>query len=307
MISCMVFAGLGAVGSIYARMATVSGKVECFAVVADPSSYKTRPVEINGDRLDIRLVKREDIRQTADLLIIAVKWHHLLKTLEEVAPCVRQGTVILSLLNGVESEAVIERRFPGAIVLRSYCSGVDSNRVGRSVHMNRCGKIVFGDPSGRQTETIAQVSEAFARTGIPFEAVSDIERQMWWKLMVNAGMNQVSAVNGLTYGEFRENPEAMDRMHRVQREVIAVANAQGIPMDESDILKWDWQLATLSAGGFSSTLQDVRSRRKTEVEIYGGEICRLGRLYHVDTPENERLYAEIRAMERRYLDESDSI
>ena len=307
MISCMVFAGLGAVGSIYARMATASGKAECFAVVADPASYKTRPVEINGDRLDIRLVKREDIRETADLLIIAVKWHHLRKTLEEVAPCVRRGTVILSLLNGVESEAVIEERFPEAVVLPSYCSGVDSNRVGRSVHMNRCGKIVFGDPSGRQTETIAQVSEAFARTGIPFEAVSDIERQMWWKLMVNAGMNQVSAVNGLTYGEFRENPEAVDRMHRVQREVIAVANAQGIPMDESDILKWDWQLATLSAGGFSSTLQDVRSRRKTEVEIYGGEICRLGRLYHVDTPENERLYAEIRAMEARYLGEDNPV
>lgn len=102
-------------------------------------------------------------------------------------------------------------------------------------------------------------------------------------------------------GEFRQNDEAMARMHRAQCEVIAVAQASGVPMTKADIARWDRQLASLSPGGFSSTLQDIRARRKTEVELYGEEICRLGRELGVPTPENQALAEEIRRIELTYL------
>ena len=57
----------------------------------------------------------------------------------------------------------------------------------------------------------------------------------------------------------------------------------------------------LSCHGLSSTLHDVRARRKTEVELYGEEICRMGGQLGIATPENQRLVGAIHAIEQQYL------
>lgn len=300
MIRSVAFAGIGSVGAIYAELALRCGQAPCFAIVRDKASYRQYPVSINGNLLPIPLMTPEEGR-AVDLVIVAVKWHVLGDALEQIAPFVGEGTIILSLLNGVSSERVIADRFPQARVLLSICSGIDSNRQGRAVCMSRRGKIVFGEETGEMSEAVRDVAQYFGCAGIPHETPGDMQRQMWWKLMVNVGMNQVSAVTDLDYEGVRTRADVMEQMHRAQREVIAVANAQGIPMDERDIEKWDRQLAGLSCHGISSTLQDIRARRKTEVELYGEEICRLGQRLGIPTPENEELVKKIRRIEKEYL------
>lgn len=300
MIRSVAFAGIGAVGAIYAELALMDEDVPCFAVVKDKASYEELPVSVNGRMLNISL-KTPLEGERVDLVMIAVKWNALEDVLNQLAPFVGEGTIILSLLNGVNSESVIAARFPQARVLPAMCSGIDSNRQGRAVTMNLRGKIVFGELSGELSEEVQAVAQYFERTGIPYETPKDMLHRMWWKLMVNVGMNQVSAVTGLDYEGVRTNPEVMDQMHRAQREVIAVANKLGIMMGEKDIEEWDNQLKTLSNHGLSSTLQDIRARRKTEVELYGGEICQLGCRLGVPTPENERLVARIKEIEGLYL------
>lgn len=300
MIRSVAFAGIGSVGAIYAELALQYADVPCFAVVKDKASYAERPVSVNGQMLNIPL-KTPLEGEPVDLVMIAVKWNALEAVLDQLAPFIGEGTIVLSLLNGVNSESVIAARFPQARVLPAMCSGIDSNRQGRAVRMNRRGKIVFGELNGERSADVQAVAQYFERAAIPFEAPNDMLHRMWWKLMVNVGMNQVSAVTGLDYEGVRTNPDAMDRMHRAQREVIAVANELGIMMDDRDIEEWDNQLMTLSCHGLSSTLQDIRAHRKTEVELYGGEICQLGRRLGVPTPENERLVARIREIEQEYL------
>ena len=300
MIGSVAFSGLGSVGAIYAQLASRQKDVPCFAVVRETESFGRQPVSVNGERLDIPLRTPEQVHAAADLILIAVKWHALADALEQIAPAVGPGTVILSLLNGISSEQVIARRFPQASVLYAFGSGIDSNRVGRAVRMNRRGRIVFGPRTEGQEADTAAVQAYFERAGIPHEVSCEMQRELWWKLMVNVGMNQVSAVMDLNFGDFRRSEEALCRMRRAQREVIAVANAQGIAMDERDIGRWERQLAGLSADGLSSTLQDVRAHRKTEVELYGGEICRLGEILGVPTPVNAELLRRIREIEASF-------
>lgn len=300
MIRSVAFAGIGAVGAIYAELALRYKDVPCFAVVRDKASYAERPVSVNGRLMDIPLRTPQE-GKPVDLVVVAVKWNALDDVLDQLKPFVGAETIILSLLNGVSSEAVIESHFPQAKVLLAMCSGIDSSRESRAVSMRRRGKIVLGEADGSRSDAVNAVGEYLERADIPFEIPEDMLHQMWWKLMVNVGMNQVSAVTGLDYEGVRTNPEVMEQMHRAQREVIAVANAQGIPMDEHDIEAWDRQLAGLSCCGISSTLQDIRARRKTEVEIYGETICRLGKALGIPTPENERLVRRIREIEKSYL------
>ena len=301
MIRSVAFVGIGAVGEMYAQRAVLCAQVPCAAIVRDASSYQSNPVFVNDEKLEIPLLTEADSHAPFDLIILAVKWHAFEAMLEQMAPFVGRGTVMLSLLNGIQSEKRLMERFPQAHVLPALCSGVDSNRSGRRVHMNRIGEIVFGELDGQISGAVRDVEQYFRAAQIPYCISGEIEHALWWKLMVNVGMNQVSSVMNLTYGAFRRNDEAMARMHRAQREVIAVARASGVPMTQEDIARWDRQLASLSPDGFSSTLQDVRARRKTEVELYGEEICRLGRALGVPTPENQALAEEIRRIESTYL------
>ncbi|MBQ2991429.1 MAG: ketopantoate reductase family protein [Clostridia bacterium] len=301
MIESVAFAGLGAVGAIYAQPACLLSQVPCYAIVRNKQSYLDHPVSVNGERLKMEMINPEEAEKPASLVIVAVKWHTFPEVLEQIAPVVGEGTIILSLLNGISSEQVIRSRFPQARVLLAMCSGVDSNRQGRAVCMNRRGRIVFGETDGRISEAVADVAAYFDLAGIPYDTPRDMLHQMWWKLMVNVGMNQVSAVTGLHYEGVRSNPAVMEQMHRAQREVIDIANALGITMDERDIEAWDKQLDTLCCDGLSSTLQDIRAKRKTEVELYGETICRLGKSLGIETPENRRLAERIREIESEYL------
>ena len=301
MIHAVAFAGLGAVGAIYAQRASLCTETPSTAIVRDSCSYQKDPVFINGNRLDLPLLTPTQQHEPFDLIIVAVKWHTFKQTMEQIAPFTGDKTIILSLLNGIQSEKLLMQRFPQAHVLPALCSGVDSNRTGRRVSMNRIGQIVFGEPNGQVSDAMLAVADYFQRVQIPYSFSNEIEHALWWKLMVNVGINQVSGVMNLNYGAFRQNEEAMMRMHRAQREVIAIARAKGIPMTEADMDQWDHQLNSLSPDGFSSTLQDIRARRKTEVELYGDEICRMGRELGIATPENKALASAIHQIEQAYL------
>lgn len=300
MINTVAFAGLGSVGAIYAQLAVRCREVPCFSIVRDAASHRVEPVSVNGELLGIPLLTPEQVVRKADLILVAVKYHALEDALSQIAPAVREGTIILSLLNGISSEWIISRRFPQAQVLYAFGSGIDANRTGRAVQMNRRGTIVFGASGPEQAQAVEEVRAYFQKADIPFAVSGNIIRDLWWKLMVNVGMNQVSAVTGLTFGAFRENEEAMNLMRSAQREVIAVANAQGIPMNGEDIAQWEKQLAGLSPQGLSSTLQDIRAQRKTEVALYGEEICRQGKKWGIPTPVNEKLVSRIHEIEQSF-------
>ena len=47
-------------------------------------------------------------------------------------------------------------------------------------------------------------------------------------------------------------------------------------------------------------LQDVLARRKTEVEAFGGTVCKLAKKHDIDVPVNEALVKFITAMEETF-------
>jgi 2-dehydropantoate 2-reductase len=121
---------------------------------------------------------------------------------------------------------------------------------------------------------------------------------LWWKFMINVGINQASAALRSTYGLFQTSREAKDLMESAMREVAAIARGLGIDLTEEDILKWNRVLSGLSPGGKTSMLQDVEAGRKTEVEMFAGKVMELGRRHNIPTPVNEKLYRLIKGMEQ---------
>ncbi len=164
------------------------------------------------------------------------------------------------------------------------------------------GKLFFGEARNSElTERVRKLQSLFDRAGILYETPDDMIRVLWWKFMINVGINQVSAILGASYGVFQRSQEARDLMESAMREVMAIAKAAKVNLFEKDVEDWYAFLSRLSPDGKTSMVQDVEARRKTEVEMFAGKVIELGNRYGIETPVNMTLFRFIKAMEKEYL------
>lgn len=298
MPSRVVLVGLGAVGAGYGSRLLKAG-VD-LRVVADAdrvARYGHLPTFVNGESFQFRLA--DAAAPAADVVLVAVKRGALDAAMELLAPHVGPGTVILSLLNGIDSEELLAQAFPQAVVLLSLSVGIDAVREGREVHYSSLGRIVFGEPAnpGPHADAVARVSALLDSAGIAWQVPPDMVRELWWKYLINVGINQVSAIITAPYRVFQVEGEARATMIAAQREVIAVANALGVGLDDSDLERWLQVLAGLGPDNFTSMAQDALAGRPTEVDSFAGTMISLGERTGVPVPVNRVLHGLLKGRE----------
>ncbi|MDW7652441.1 MAG: ketopantoate reductase family protein, partial [Bacillota bacterium] len=275
--------GLGAIGGAYASRIMDSAP-ETLQVIVDQDRIKRyRPgILVNGKRYEFPYVSPDASAEPADLILVTVKFHHLDNAVRAIKNHVGPDTVILSLLNGISSEEIIGEEYGLAKVLYGMCVGIDAVRYGTAVSYSAEGKIYFGEKdNSRTTQRVAAVAEFFDQCSIPYVIPEDMMRTLWWKFMVNVGINQVSGVLRAPYGVFQNIPQAERLMRRAMLEVVQIAGAAGIPLHENEIDDFIVFLNSLSPEGKTSMLQDVEAGRKTEVEMFAGEVCRQGKTFGI--------------------------
>ncbi|HBE79036.1 MAG TPA: 2-dehydropantoate 2-reductase [Firmicutes bacterium] len=303
-IQKVYISGLGAIGSAYASL-LFEADPALVTVIADPERigrYQKNGITVNGKPYPFQYSQPGFSQGPADLILIAVKQHHLEQSIRDIRDFVAEHTIILSLLNGITSEEIIGRTYGDDKLLFSFVVGTDATREGTSTRFANIGKIVFGDKMNRNfSPKVAAVKELFDRVGIPYQIPEDMLRELWWKFMMNVGINQTSAILKAPYGVFQKVAEARELMAMASREVIHLAERNGINLCEADIQKYIQVIDTISAAGKTSMLQDVEACRKTEVETFAGTVIELGKKYGVETPVNQILYRMIKTLEQTYL------
>ena len=119
--------------------------------------------------------------------------------------------MVVSVLNGVSSEATLAAAYGADKILHAFAVGNDVVREGSHTRYTRLGSLVFGAPSNdRSDPRVVALEQLLGRAGIPHLVPDDILREQWWKFVLNVGVNQVSAVLRAPYRAFREVPEVRD-------------------------------------------------------------------------------------------------
>ncbi len=264
------------------------------------TALEARGITVNGVHYPVRVSDTEQAEAYADLIIVAVKGYHLPAAIRDMKTHVGPETLIVSVMNGIDSEAQLGEAFGPDKVLYCIALGIDAVRApDGSVTNTQEGKILFGEAKNSGwTEKVKRVAGAFDRARITYEVPVDMIRSLWWKFMINVGVNQVSAVLRAPYGAFQTVPEARQLMETAMGEVIRLAAAEGVALREADIGEWVRILSGLSPEGKTSMLQDVEAGRKTEVELFGGKVLELAAKHKLQVPVNETIYRIIKVMER---------
>ena len=296
--------GLGAVGGAYGSK-LYEMDPRCIKIIADSQRigrYLKNGIIINESTYPFEYIRPEETADPADLVIVAVKQHHLEQVIKDIRNFINSDTIILSLLNGITSEEILGKEYGMDRMLYSFCVGTDSVREGTKIHFSSIGKIVFGEKTNYTvTSKVTAVKELFEAAKIPYSIPENMIRELWWKFMVNVGINQISAILRAPYGVFQNVKEAKELMDSASREVIELSVKAGINLCEDDILTFTRILHTLSPDGKTSMLQDIEAGRKTEVEIFAGAVIELGCKYGIATPVNKMLFNMISTLEQMNL------
>ena len=293
--------GAGALGSYFAGRFFDTPEFSTVLIAKESRLERLQRdgLEINGKHYPFAVIDPEQSQEPMDLIIVALKQYHLEEALRGLDKLVGDDTIFVSFMNGLESEDCIAEIFGMDKVLHGISVGIDALRQGNQMTYTNPGKHYFGELNNAElSEKVRRVQKAFERAGIVYETPVDMLRIMWWKFMINVGMNQASAVMRAPYGIFHKDANAQELMEALMREVIALAQAQGINLSGRDIDEWYPFLHGLSPQGKTSMLQDIEAGRKTEVEIFGGKVVELGKTYAIPTPVNETLLRIIRVLEQ---------
>lgn len=282
--------GFGALGTMYAADFTRALGKENVRVLADrdrTEKYLSQKSTFNGEVCDFSFCDAAGETRPAQLLLFAVKYGALPAAMEETSHLVGPDTVLLSVLNGIRSEEDLANRFGADKVVHCIARKMDAGKAGTTAVCRNHGELAIGILGEGKEENLAAVAELFARIGFPYVISGDIRRDLWNKLLCNVGVNQTCSYLGGGYGLVQVPGEARSMMQAAMREVVAVANAEGVPLSEQDVIEWTATLDGLDPEGEPSMRQDSKAGRPTEVALFAGTICALGKKHGIPTPVND--------------------
>ena len=301
MLKNVLFLGLGAVGaSIASQFADADYPISVLCDITRKERYKQNGFIINNKRYDFSYYTPDEYHLPVDLIIIAVKYNNLRDAIKQLKGLVGEKTIIMSLLNGIDSEEIIAEYLGNNNIVPSFIYKIDATKTNNVVTHFSKGIIVFGEKTGNISTNINLIKEIFDRAVINYEVSGHIVKRMWWKYMANIGLNQTTAVLRAPYEVIQKVAYAQELARLAMEEVVLISKVMEINLSEKDIDGVMEMSRQLHPDGKSSMLQDVEAKRKTEVEMLSGKLCQLGKKYHIPTPINIMFYNLIKSIENMY-------
>lgn len=289
--------GAGAVGAYF--IWGLSKKLgENFCVIAKGERKKRLEKDgliINGEHFQINVTEPSEAKN-ADLLLVSSKQDALEEAIQDIQKIVTDKTVVISLLNGVNSEEIIGKAIGMEHMLYSVMR-IASLRTGNSIVFDpekTAGVFVGEKGIHTPTERVLAVEQLFQGTGIRYHFVENILLDMWVKYASNISQNLPQAILGVGFGAYIDSQHMHQIARELWREVSQIANARGIPLQEKFV-----PFEGVSPAARFSTLQDLDAGRHTEIEMFAGEMIRMGKECQIPVPYCEYTYHLIKALEEK--------
>jgi 2-dehydropantoate 2-reductase len=295
--------GAGAVGSYFGGMLARSG----VKVVLIGREAHMQAIRADGLLLDsVRFQEKVQVQATtdlaavaqADLVLFSVKSYDTAAAASLMTTRLAQDAIIVSLQNGVENAEIISRATGRRALPAVVYVAVELVAPGHVRHKAR-GDLIVGDPAGRDRlgNDVARVAALFESAQVPCRVSQNIQGELWFKLIVNAAGNGVTALARASYGEVAKHLLGREVMAAVVREAEAVARAAGVELPAGDLVSQVLSLAEAMGDAHSSTLQDILRGKRTEIGELNGYIAEMGRKYGVATPVNSTIHSLVRILE----------
>ncbi len=235
----------------------------------------------------------------ADLVIFFVKTYDTERAVSDSLVLEKEDTAFLTLQNGLGNEEAICKKIDRKKVMLGVTGhGATLLRPGHVRHAG-WGKTFVGELDHRITDRATRIAQMFCKAGIETEASPNIHDQVWGKLVVNAGINALTALTGFKNGQLLDYPETARLMERLVFEAAQVARKKGVHIEEDPIEKVR-KAAEATRENRSSMGQDFDHRRRTEIDAINGAVVREAQALGIPAPFNQAVTDLVKAIEKSF-------
>jgi 2-dehydropantoate 2-reductase len=255
---------------------------------------KTRKVKLNA-------TTNPDKIGTCELVLIFVKSTQTQSAAKTAAQLSGRSGLVMTLQNGMGNTDTIAAYVDSNRILAGTTShGATLLRAGNIRHAGKGPTTIgiWGDVE-KEFKIARHTAALFTQAGIETTAVEDVRAVIWDKLLVNVGINAITALTGIENGQILDLESTRELSYLAVEEAAEVARALGIEIGE-DPISHVFQVAVATAPNRSSMGQDVDHRRPTEIGSINGYVVREARRMGLAAPVNHALAALVETLEYHY-------
>jgi len=299
--------GAGAMGSLFGAMLAEAGNdvwlYDVWLEHVQTINLNGLQIEREGKTRTVKVKATDDPQQIgqAELVIIFVKAFRTNSAAETAQTIAGSGGSVMTLQNGMgNADIIAEFIEPERILAGTTSHGATLLGPGSIRHAGS-GPTTIG--AWAQTEDglqrAGQLAEFFNQAGIKTESVADVRSLVWNKLLINIGINAITALTGIKNSQILDLENTRQLSRTAVMEAISVAQAENIKVHD-DALDRVFKVAEATALNRSSMGQDVDHRRQTEIEAINGFIVREAKRLSLQAPVNFALTALVQTLEYHY-------
>jgi 2-dehydropantoate 2-reductase len=235
-----------------------------------------------------------------DVVLVGVKSWQVLEAAHAIRPLMGPATFAVPLQNGVEAASQLASVFGVDHVLGGLCGTLSwLTGPGRIRSIGEVHFVKIGELDNRASERAERLRAAFERAGVNVEVPSDIHQALWEKFLFVVSLGGLGAVARAPVGVIRTLPETRRMLKQSMQEILAVARARQVPLDDTVVADKLAFVDSLAPDGTTSLQRDIAEGKPSELEAWNGAVVRLGREAGVSTPLHEFIYCSLLPQELR--------
>jgi len=303
--------GPGALGTLLASTLTLKSSSPSELWLLDYKTERARLLnkqglilEKDGHQTSCKINATSDPKKIGptDIIILCVKYPDFAAGIQHAAKLAHSDSLLITLQNGIgHLEMLNAEKILPTIVLGVTAMGANLVSPG---HVRQAGsgltRIGFLKPTNfAGSLLLAKVCNLLNDCGMETAIVDNILDYVWAKLLINVGINALTAIHRCPNGKLLESDETMNTLTAAVKEGEAVARAKGIRVVD-DPIAMTLDVCRRTSRNLSSMLQDINNKRRTEIDSINGEIVAAGRKSGIPTPVNEDLVYKIKEIEKNY-------
>ena len=294
-IATMATGGIG--GYLAVKLTKVGHEVATIARGSHLEAIKSNGLKLQRNN-EIETIKpwivSSDTKQIGpvDVIIFGVKCHALEKAAQACTPMLKDTTVVIPFLNGVEAATRLLEILPKKNVANGVAKiSTTVSEPGIITQVGDFAQFIFSEMNSKSSSRIAHLQEVFRRAGVDAPKTDDITRDLWSKFVLFTAISGTTSAARCTIGDILGSAELSKLCQDIMRETAILGRRTGISLPTSLEDNLWLSITKLPANMRASTAIDLENNRPLEIKWLSGAVVRLAEETGVSVPLNQTIYS----------------
>jgi 2-dehydropantoate 2-reductase len=251
-------------------------------------------------RFPVQTVAAEELKPGYDMVLFTCTAYDLDSAMDAIAPAMAGKTAVVPQLNGMAHLDALDQRFGKSQVMGGVAQiNAQLRRDGTVAHMDSLARIVFGERDKKPSARSQALADAFAKTKVDARLSSDIEQDMWEKVVFLSALAATTCLFRGTVGQIMSAPGGREAMMRAITANIEIATREGFAPRPASVEFATKRLTDPQGTWNASMMRDMEAGNPVEADHIVGWMLERARKHKVDDALLSLAFTHLKTYEAR--------